>query len=298
MKGRKGFTLIELLVVIAIIAILAAILFPVFARARRTAQTSTCQSNMKQIGNGIKMHISDWEDTFPTNRRASGENPPLSYEVPLSINTSDGTYGKKYDPKINPNTGKPIRFVGYSAGSSITPINSAGPNWVEGLYNYVETVTSINDPSSIWKCPSAVTRGRNDVNYSCVSYAFNFNLVEQAEGAIKSSANLLMLRELDGYMYATMRPSNRSVDTANENTPPTNALLAPKGSNDDGYSIKSPAVNYRLHGTGSNILFADGHVKLVTVSEMLGNYYRSTQPNDTYGIWYESDKMRIAITPN
>lgn len=63
--GRSGFTLIELLVVIAIIAILAAILFPVFARARENARKSTCQSNLKQLGNGLMMYLQDYDERFP-----------------------------------------------------------------------------------------------------------------------------------------------------------------------------------------------------------------------------------------
>ncbi len=48
---RRAFTLIELLVRwIAIIAILAAILFPVFAKARRRRGSRRARPNMKQLG--------------------------------------------------------------------------------------------------------------------------------------------------------------------------------------------------------------------------------------------------------
>ncbi len=57
--GRRAFTLIELLVVIAIIAILAAILFPVFAKARNSALTASCSTNLNQLSKAVMMYADD-----------------------------------------------------------------------------------------------------------------------------------------------------------------------------------------------------------------------------------------------
>ncbi len=65
---KRAFTLIELLVVIAIIAILAAILFPVFTQAKESAKRTECLSNLRQIGVGLEMYLSDYDQRLPDRR--------------------------------------------------------------------------------------------------------------------------------------------------------------------------------------------------------------------------------------
>jgi prepilin-type N-terminal cleavage/methylation domain-containing protein/prepilin-type processing-associated H-X9-DG protein len=64
-RRRGGFTLVELLVVIGIIAVLLSILLPTLSKARRSAYTLQCSSNMRQIATAMIMYIQDNKGRFP-----------------------------------------------------------------------------------------------------------------------------------------------------------------------------------------------------------------------------------------
>lgn len=120
-KSKNGFTLIELLVVIAIIAILASILFPVFAKARESARSTTCLSNMKQIGTALQMYFNDNDSLAPNMWQ------------PYAGQVGDG-------------------YHELASGHS-SPINQAQVDYVKTCSTKAQLSPYIKS-DAMWKCPS------------------------------------------------------------------------------------------------------------------------------------------------
>lgn len=193
MSRRSGVSAVEVLVFFIVVVVIAAILWPLFTYGGRCPplRASPCQSNLTQIGRAIKMYMSDWDNTYPTQclRPAS-----MAFSVKLS-------------PREEVNQ---KRFV-------------HGTNWVEALFSYIET-TSKNDAWSVWRCGACsddTYPKRSDT--AAVSYVLNRNLIQLPEGYVTDGARLMLLREADRLVNSDLRPTNLS--RKNEKAMPQSPFL-------------------------------------------------------------------------
>src|SRR3954467_14533262 len=67
-KRIAAFTLVELLVVIGIIAVLISLLLPAMNRARQSAISVQCMSNMKQVGQAALMYAMNYRNYYPPSQ--------------------------------------------------------------------------------------------------------------------------------------------------------------------------------------------------------------------------------------
>ena len=187
-KGRPSeqsiaFTLIELLVVILIIAILAAMLLPVIAKAKLTAQGVKCMSNLHQLHIGWTSYAGDNRDfvawntewtsttTFPTDPTAPNALPggPDAIwvlgrvDIPTETDPAWITNGQIYpyvgntgcykcplDPKLGANSVPTLRS--YSMNSFMGCTDFASLSWYPtGYRTYLkESDLTIPGPSWLW----------------------------------------------------------------------------------------------------------------------------------------------------
>ena len=81
-------------------------------------------------------------------------------------------------------------------------------------------------------------------------------MLEQPEGIIKGSSNLMLVRETDRLVNAICRPTNGPACIGSATTVPIGSFL-----NTWDPSISPGPIEQNLHTNGSHVLFTDSHVK-------------------------------------
>lgn len=95
---RSAFTLVELLVVIGIIALLISILLPALNKARDSANTTKCLSNLRTIGQGLALYGTENKGLLPAAYMYAPDNTgkqPYPFATNGYIHWSSYLYGDR-----------------------------------------------------------------------------------------------------------------------------------------------------------------------------------------------------------
>jgi prepilin-type processing-associated H-X9-DG protein len=122
---KAAWSLTELLVVAALLCALAAIVVPTLAAGREKAGSVTCLSNLRQIGQAMRLYIQDNDDTLPAAYTVYGNGKDVFLSWPYLL--------------------EPYLHAGvtdtYAAENNSTPVGDLARSWA-------------NTGGSLWHCPA------------------------------------------------------------------------------------------------------------------------------------------------
>jgi prepilin-type N-terminal cleavage/methylation domain-containing protein/prepilin-type processing-associated H-X9-DG protein len=95
-RAGSAFTLVELLVVIGIIAVLLAIFLPVLRKVRESANSATCMTNLRAIGQAMLFHAQEHRGAIAGSPLTTGRH--LWIDTGTGLNLAEGVSNSKTPP--------------------------------------------------------------------------------------------------------------------------------------------------------------------------------------------------------
>ena len=241
-RSGRGFTLMELLVVIAVIAILAALLLPALSRAKSSAKSAACKSNLRQQGLALIMYVDDY-GKYPGNTAYFQGNRFLSFAGRGMIwlkayfieiyKPSVGVDNDVLIPNYRDVFNCPARRFSYD------PTDGKSIMYKQG-YGYNALGTAWHGSSQVALGLGRIWRGRTDFDGRVISD----ETLEVSPSMVQAPSEMIAIGDTEHELADTISP-----------------YLFPSDNN--AFSIGN------LHNGGANAVFCDGHVEYARQSKWM-----------------------------